>query len=345
MSDELIYSNIDEIIFSTFLLSFTIWRVNKSSKVQLLKAFTGNLRSVSVLCFLSSIICLLAYNLLILFLSTYADIDRRQSEDLGTYFGKYVVTVYQREINLVQVLNVCLYLSKSLTTTTLFLMIGLWVPCAYNFAMGKRLDVNRNDLNYLFFDDKGLRHTPNIESKLSNVSVSTFAVLYSFFRIPLTIFIDFYHFYNEKTTIFYRNFFYSTEIYVVVLLMFVLEIKFYESVKYNDYSFDTPNLLLFLLVLDSSLRYTINILAINITNPFIDYLIEKMLFFTFLSIRILIISMLCPLKSQLFDDDLIKKKEKCNREEYITDIPSPRLETQATIVEFPDTRKDLRIEK
>lgn len=119
---------------------------------------------------------------------------------------------------------------------------------------------------------------------------SSSAKYYSFLRIPVVVFFRVYqNNINVESVLFIRSVFFGLEITVSALLLMLQNTKF-KGVR----------ILIFVLISDSFLNYTVNILSVPLeVNEIIGFLIFKLGFVTQVLENILTLAMICPLTSSL----------------------------------------------
>ncbi|EJW03571.1 hypothetical protein EDEG_02102 [Edhazardia aedis USNM 41457] len=291
---------IDEGIILSLLFVYVFWRLIKNRNFSLIKLFKGNMKSVSVFFLFFSNIFMLAYNVSIIYLTKFYDFDKGVIEKVGYLAGTHIITLYNNTFDIVKILNVCLTMHQILRTSTLFCLIGLWLPSCL-FALKK----NSNSIS-LFNIEKSISKIGSensLHKALGHASIVTFANLYCFLRIPLSIILDFNHSVtSDKTVIFYRSVFYGTETYVLILFFLLLETKFMSLVLRKDdtdlrKSFkpavENVNLLVVLLGLIGFLKYYINVMALPVEmNNLCVHIVSKIVFVTEICVTLLVVHML-----------------------------------------------------
>ncbi|KAM0686595.1 hypothetical protein COBT_002181 [Conglomerata obtusa] len=373
MQDSLIIEYIDECVFLSLIFLYTFWRMFKSENFSLIKLFKGNMRTIGIFFLMFSSIATIIYSGTIVYLSNFYEIDKSYLEKVGHLEGIHLFTLYNRKIDLIQVLNIALSYSHILKMSALFILIGLWLPCAYTFAISNKEMNNQmqteNDLNLLFFSGKeSLTSQKNLAEALSHATIITFSTLYAFLRIPLSGIFDLnYNYMPEKTMIFYRSVFYGSEIYVCVLFFLILETRFLgilQKTTSRNRAEKKPvehvNFLIILLVLDAFMRYYINIINIPIDlNKLTLHVMKKITFITQVTITLLLTSMFCPLSEQIYEkrnESLATEKpfwrpsdrprfnydDEKRGEIVVSEIDNPNQECSNTaIIEFNDYRESV----
>jgi len=257
--------------------------------------FRGKLRSLGSLFALISIffsavcLCLIAY------LSMKLGFNKIDVELLGYLDDSYIVKYKDFRVDLVYILNISLIISKVLRMSAVFLLIGLWGPCAYSaFNNGSR--------NFDIFRTGSSNTRVFITKSIFNTSVVTFAKVYAILRTPILL----YYYYEsnllgEKTAVFIESLFLGSEVYFAVALLIVLRTK--HSFLSEKKSLDSTNLLSLCLLFHGFLTYTINAIVIPFEMTDLHYQIQQSLKFGVrLILDMLLISMFCPIKDQLFDN-------------------------------------------
>ncbi|KAH9410771.1 hypothetical protein HK407_11g16650 [Ordospora pajunii] len=283
----------NEAVFSTLLLVFSIWRSSRST-LPSYNIFKGKLRSLGSLFILTSILFSTVYICTVTYLSTRVDIDKFWVELNGVLDAKYPIKYKSLSVDLVYVLNISLSVSRVLRMSAVFLLIGLWGPCAYSvFNSGERaFDVFRTNMSVV---------GTFVTKSIFNTSVITFSKIYAVLRTPLIL-----YYYsrpkigNEKTAVFMESFLLGSEVYLSVVLLMILKAKHGFLSEYK--SLDSTNLLSFCLMLHGFFTYTVNTVAIPFEMTELCYQIQQSLNFgTRLVLDMLLMSMFCPIRDQLFD--------------------------------------------
>lgn len=281
---------VNEGVFSVLLLGFAFGRTIRSTYPSY-NVFRGKLRSLGALFALASIFFSAVYICLIAYLSTKLELDKASIELAGSLRDNYLVEYRDFKVDLVYVLNISLIISKVLRMSAVFLLIGLWGPCAYSaFNSGNRsFDIFRTG-------SSGTRVF--IAKSIFNTSVVTFAKIYAILRTPILL----YYYYKsglfgEKTAVFFESFFLGSEVYLSVALLIILRTK--HSFLSEHKSLDSTNLLSFCLLFHGFLTYTINTIAIPFEMTDLHYQIQQSLSFGVkLILDILLVSMFCPIREK-----------------------------------------------
>ncbi|EEQ82481.1 hypothetical protein NCER_100795 [Vairimorpha ceranae BRL01] len=287
---------LNEMIFSTLLLLFTVWRYNKTSSTKI-SSYKSRLRSVGSFFITSSIFSTCMCNIIIWYLSGYIKLDKYKFERDGFINQTFNLTYKDVQINLCTLLYVVYMISKILRMSAVFMLIGLWGPCLHSYINTERYDSTY--IRYSIFDSKNLFKT----------SIVTFSKLYSVFRIPVLIFLYFnLKELNPSTTVFFESLFLSAEIYFCLGLFLVLQTKHNFLIGYKGV--DTISLLSMCLGIYGFLNYTINSLTFPfVVSPTSRQVVQSLVFGLRLIIDILIVNMFCPLNGQVFDE-VENRKEK-----------------------------------
>lgn len=331
-----------------------IWRIFKSEHFSIIRLFKGNMRTVGIYFLLLSGLSTIIYNAAIVYLTKYYDIDKGYLEKVGHLEGTHILQIYGRKIDIIMLLNWTLTFMNMFKVTALFILIGLWLPCAYNFATKKSENVfpTESEINLNLYSHNNLREA------ISHASIITFSSLYAFLRIPLVILLDInYNYAPEKTMIFYRSVFYGSELYLTVLFFLILETRFISTLfnkdKENKKTVENVNLLILLLTVDSFIRYYINIIAIPVEiTSFSEHILKKIGFATQATILILLVNFYCPLPLQIYENTESNEKVfwRGNDQPKLTynnvvlgrDMSSPLVNecSNSAVVEFEDYRQD-----
>lgn len=281
-----ILEHVNEAVLSLLLLGYSLARAARSS-LPSYNVFRGKLRALGSLFALGSVLASTTYICLVAYLSTRFSVDRHAIELVGSLKDTYSVALRGVRIDLVYVLNVSLALSKILRMSAVFLLIGLWGPCAYSaFNSGGRA-----------IDVLGL----SLVRSVFNTSVATFAKIYALLRIPALVCYQYQSgLLGEKTAVFFESFFLGSEVYLAVGLLVVLRTK--HSLVSERGSLDSTNLLSMCLLLHGFLAYTVNTVAVPFEVSVLHHqILQSLKFGVRLILDMLVVSMLCPIRSQLFD--------------------------------------------
>ncbi|TBU01145.1 hypothetical protein CWI38_2288p0010 [Hamiltosporidium tvaerminnensis] len=373
--DTAILDFVDDGVFSTIFLVFVLWRIVKSRKFKFSRFFKGNLRSFGIIFLFFSAISKIIYTYIFIYLAKKMIVNKELIDKMGFMKGHSFLYLYNRRFDLVDMFNIGYTLSHVLRISALFLLIGLWLPCAYTFAVKKRKNEIKNlneqkDINLMIFSGNIVSISPkNIADAVSHASIVTFSTLYAFLRVPLSFIVD----YNQKSsfftaTVFYRSVFYGFEIYAAVLFLLILEIKFLSIFRRENSQsradknvVENIHLLLIVLLLHSTLKYTINIIAMPIEMGEITlHVIKKIGNVVELILDVLLITMFCPLPTQIFESTnetsvyekpLWRPSERLEYDKYsvgpiVCEADSPKIDPcERTIVELRDFREEIAQEK
>ncbi|AFM99097.1 hypothetical protein KMI_01g00080 [Encephalitozoon hellem] len=325
-----ILSYTNEAVFSLLLLMFAIWRSTRST-IPSYNIFRGKLRSLGSIFSLTSIffsstcICIIAY------LSTKLEIDKPSIELVGGLNESYPIIYKGIKVDLAYLLNISLIGSRILRMSSVFLLIGLWGPCAYSVFNG-------GDRSFDIFKTSSAGTRTFVARSMFNTSVVTFAKMYAILRVPALL----YYYYSrsrlmgEKTAVFLESFLLGSEVYLSVALLLILRTKHSFLSEYK--SLDSTNLLSFCLMLHGFLTYTINTVAIPFEMTDLHYQIEQSLSFgARLILDMLLISMFCPIRDQLFDNfsDRYEKNLEITRVARLEDS-GPIVQEIESVIEFEE---------
>lgn len=285
-------SYIDESIIVAALLFYTAWRIkNRFSVIKLLKL---RIREFAIFLLFTSVMMSFVYNLSTAFLSNFYDIDKYYLEKIGHLEGVHNVMIFGRMVDIVWILNLSISITAIFKISALYMLISLWLPCAKIFVRNDALFSNDSESNFKNLD----LYT---RKSVSQASIITFATLYAFIRIPLSLTLDLnWNYAPEKTMIFYRSVFYGSEIYLAVLFFLILVTRFLS--QNSKKPVQLVNLFITLLTLDGFIRYYINIINIPVEmNSLTLHIINKVGFLTQISIHLMMINFLCPMEVQIYD--------------------------------------------
>jgi hypothetical protein len=324
-----IYSYVNEAVLTSMVLVFALWRTSRST-LPTYNLFRGKLRSCGTLFAFVSVLCSALYSGLLAFLSTRLPINKSEVELVGRLDETY--RIGYREIDLVGILNVALVLSGVMRMSAVYLLVGLWGPCAYSaFNNSIAFDLFKTGVTNIF-----------ITKSVFNTSIITFAKIYAFLRTPALIYFFFsLKDYSDRRTLFFESFFLGSEVYLAVALLIILRTK--HSFLSEQKTLDSTYLLNLCLIGHGFLTYTLNTIAV----PFEVSAVQGQILKSFglalrLALDILLIAMFCPIKSQLFDHIPDKAKESYE----ITKIsqmnnPEPIVHHIEDIIEF-DGREEAK---
>ncbi|AFN83818.1 hypothetical protein EROM_092040 [Encephalitozoon romaleae SJ-2008] len=215
--------------------------------------------------------------------------------------------------------------------SSVFLLIGLWGPCAYSVFNG-------GDRSFDIFKTSSAGTRTFVAKSMFNTSVVTFSKIYAVLRVPALL----YYYYSrsklmgEKTAIFIESFLLGSEVYLSVALLVILRTKHSFLSEYK--SLDSTNLLSFCLMFHGFLTYTINTVAIPFQMTELHYQIEQSLSFgARLILDMLLISMFCPIRDQLFDNfpDKYEKNHEITRVARLEDS-GPIVQEIESVIEFEE---------
>ncbi|KAM0674787.1 hypothetical protein GVAV_001606 [Gurleya vavrai] len=377
MKDSVVLGYLDETIFFCLIFTYIFWRMTKSDSFSIMKMIKGNMRSTGIFFLLFSCVCFLLYNFLVVFLSNFYEIDKNYIEKIGHLEGIHFAWFFNRKIDLVTIYNISFSLANVFKVSAIFLLIGLWLPCAYSFAISNKEVSNHlqteTELNVLFFSGKeSLQSQKNLAEALSHATIITFSTLYAFFRIPLSILFNLnFEYLPEKKLIFYRSVFYGSELFLCVLFFLILKSRFLGILHKNPIhdraekkSVENVNFLILILMMDALMRYYINIIAMPVElNGLSLHVLRKVSFVVQISIYLLLVSMFCPTSEQIFEKrgeslaaekpfwrprDLPRLEYDCAKENGVTvsEINNPNEEISNTaIIEFNNYREGMINEK
>jgi hypothetical protein len=363
---------IDEAAFVFLIFLFMVWRISKSDNYRFSRIFKANIRCVGIIfLFLSGASSVVYYGVLI-YLSNFFNIDKSHVERLGALMQHFFVEMFDRKIDLVSIMNISLSFSQIFRVSAIFLLIGLWLPCAYSFAIRKKENEDyfrrENDINLLIFSQNDALYThKNLANAISHASIVAFATLYAFIRIPPTLLMDLNKFYtNERMAIFYRSAFYGSELYLCALFFVILKTRFLSNLQNTHQRqrcrdkgmVENLNLLIIILAIDAFVRYYFNIISIPIElNGLIIHILKKVAFITQLSLYILMTTMFCPLPAQIYenrgsvfanekpfwkpsDGEMVRYGN--DHVTLVSEASSPKLDAlKTTVIEFGDDRHDM----
>lgn len=285
---------VNEAVFSLLLLGFVIGRTTRSTFPSY-NVFRGKLRSLGSIFVLTSVLFSTIYTFLILYLGTRLEFDKSSIELLGGLRDSYFVKYNNLKVDLVYILNVSLETSKILRMSAVFLLIGLWGPCAYSAF-------NNGNRSFDIFRTGSSGTKIFIAKSIFNTSVVTFSKIYAILRTPVLVY--YYrksNLFGDKTAVFLESFFLGGEVYLSVAFLIILRTK--HSFLSEHRSLDSTNLLSLCLLLYGFLTYTINTIVVPFEMTDLHYQIQQSLKFGIkLVLDMLLISMFCPIRDQLFDN-------------------------------------------
>lgn len=334
MDDEGVYAEdpvtlecVNEAVFTLLLLGFAVGRSARST-LPSYNVFRGKLRSLGSLFTLTSVLFSAIYICLATYLSTRIDLDKTSVEIVGRLRSSYVVKYRDFKIDLAYILNISLVMSRVLRMSAVFLLIGLWGPCAYSAfnSGGQSLDIVRPG-------SSGIRTF--IAKSMFNTSVVTFSKIYAILRAPAL----FYYYcqqglFEEKTAIFLESFLLGGEVYLAVALLIVLRTK--HSFLSEHKSLDSTNLLSVCLLFHGFLAYTVNTVSVPFeTTDLHHQVLQSLSFGVKVVLDMLLISMFCPVRNQLFDN-VSEKHERCFEVARISQLDSsgPMIQEIESVIDF-----------
>lgn len=328
--DPKVLSYTNEAVFSVLVLTFAVWRSVRST-VPSYNIFRGKLRSLGSLFALASVFFSAAYICIVAYLCTKLEIDKAGVELSGGLKASYPIRYKDVRIDLVYFLNVSLIAARVLRMSSVFLLIGLWGPCAYSVFNGgdRPFDMFRAGV-------PGARTF--VARSMFNTSVVTFAKIYAVLRTPAL----FYYYYaraglaGQKTAVFMESFLLGSEVYLAVALLLVLRTKHSFLSEYK--SLDSTNLLSFCLMFHGFLTYTINTVAVPFEMTELHHQVQESLGLGVrLILDILLISMFCPIRGQLFDNssDRYEKSLEITRIARLEDS-GPVVQEIESVIEFDE---------
>ncbi|KMV65382.1 hypothetical protein M970_092040 [Encephalitozoon cuniculi EcunIII-L] len=327
--DPKILSYTNEAVFSLLLLMFAVWRTTRSIMPSY-NIFKGKLRSLGSLFALASIFFSGVYVCIVAYLSTRLEIDKAMIELVGGLSASHFMRYKAFKIDLVYILNISLVASRVLRMSSVFLLIGLWGPCAYSVFNG-------GDRSFDIFKTSTSGTRTFVAKSMFNTSVVTFSKIYAVLRAPALL----YYYYSrsrlmgEKTAVFIESFFLGSEVYLSVTLLLILRTKHSFLSEYK--SLDSTNLLSFCLMLHGFLTYTINTVAIPFEMTDLHYQIQQSLSLgTRLILDMLLISMFCPIKGQLFDNSSDKYEKSLEITRVARLEEGPIVQEIESVIEFEE---------
>ncbi|ADM12331.2 uncharacterized protein Eint_092050 [Encephalitozoon intestinalis ATCC 50506] len=325
-----ILSYTNEAVFSLLLLVFAVWRSTRSTMPSY-NIFRGKLRSLGSIFALSSIFLSGIYICIVTYLSTKLEIDKANIELVGWLDANYPVRYKDFKADLVYLLNISLIGSRILRMSSVFLLIGLWGPCAYSVFNG-------GDRPFDIFKSSSTGTRTFVAKSMFNTSVVTFSKIYAILRAPALL----YYYYSrsrlmgEKTAVFIESFLLGNEVYLSVALLLILRTKHSFLSEYK--SLDSTNLLSFCLMFHGFLTYTINTVAIPFEMTDLHHQIQQSLSLgARLILDMLLISMFCPIRDQLFDNssDRYEKNFEITRITRLED-EGPIVQEIESVIEFEE---------
>ncbi|KAG0431783.1 hypothetical protein DMUE_5543 [Dictyocoela muelleri] len=256
---------IESIDESIFLIFLLLYVIWRVFKVpaRLISSLKLKKRGITSLLFLSSVVLQIIYNILLSTVGNILEIDRDDLELLGKVNKEMIINYKGINIDLVKLIQISLIFSRLLRTTVLF-----WI-------------VN-------FLDTKNNYFTISRNVRL-------FCNFYGILRIPIVFFFERYVQLNEIYEKFLRSLFFGTEIYIACFLILIGGLKEYKG----------HNLLLLMItvLIDTMIRYTINIIILpfEITS-LIYHILLKALFITMFTMNILIANIVLGKKIKKLKD-------------------------------------------
>lgn len=339
MIDSSYLNLIDDCIFSVPLAAFCLFRIVRNKRSSLL-------RKTGIFFLIVSVASLFAFNSLLLYLGSLMRISRKEIETVGYLDKDYRLSLNDRSINMTLLVNIAYSLQHIFRTSAVFILIGLWLPCATNYMRRRRRqahgaedephggaaaistligsdampdDIGAKYADLFFLEDK-LTH--RLTSTVTHESITTFSVLYAVIRIPFTLFIDFYHQDRQKASIFFRAIFYGFENYLAVFFLVVLQIKFFSSIdvgketrrgpqgRESGRSTENINILVLTILTSTFLKYTIQVLSVPFSiNNTSFYVLSKVESVSTVVMYLLLVTLFCPLSGQITESDRKKGKD------------------------------------
>jgi hypothetical protein len=305
-------SNINDCVFSAFIFLFIFRRSYKSSTPSL-NFIKGKLKSMGSWLLKLSVTFSLAFCLLMAFLSTKFDIQRGIVQITRSLDESYIVNYKQYSFDLVYIMLISLKLSELLLTSSIFILISLWIPYA-NSA----------------YNNSSETYSP---TKLHS-SIASFSKIYAIFRIPILIYLDqFSSLVSVKTSTFVIDLLFAIEFLAASFFLIIMNSKF--SDLESSRSLETSSLLSLILFFYGIVKYAVNLVdfpfALTDTHK---HIICSVQFVLNLTIYILAICMICPLKKPFYTEEDQKRKvknlEKMSGETNISLVES--------IIEFDESR-------
>lgn len=292
-------NHVDEGILSFLLCSFCIYRIimNKNGSF---------LRKTGISFFMLSVCSLCIYMFLLIFLGTQMAVSRQEIETIGYLDGEYLYKIGNKMVNIVQLVNVSYSLQHIFRTSAIYMLIGLWMPCVSAYALKRRSKL-KDHFSLLFLEENRKHQMKKFRRTITHESIITLSIIYGFVRIPFAFFIDFYHQDKARASVFFRSIFYGFENYLCAFFLLILQIKFFSTTEFDgedSRSTENLNILVFALLTNTFLKYTLHILSVPFSiSDMSDYVLQKCECISLIIVYLVMSTLLCPLGTQVLENE------------------------------------------
>lgn len=219
----------------------------------------GRKRGIAAFFFVCSVLLQSIYSILLATVGNFLDIDRDDLELLGKVEKTMMVSYLGYDIDLVKFMQLSLIFSRLLRTSVLFWLVN------FLDAKSKYFTISRN--------------------------VRLFCNFYGILRIPMVFFFERYVELNELSEKFVRSLFFGSEIYFACFLILIGGLR--------EYKGHNLVVMMFVVLADTIIRYTMNILVLPFEMTSIMYhVLLKVLFVSMFTINILIANIVLARKQK-----------------------------------------------
>lgn len=297
---DMLFDYIHTSLITTLYIVFALWWIIKIASIR--NAPRKGLRIVANLLYFVSAFSLFICDWLVIFIATQMELNKNTVEKLGYLDG--VLIISSKEINLVEIFNLLLFVGQILKISTIYLLTASWVP--FPFLKSKsQLDTDtKNQLLH----------------RLSEASIVSFTKYYAIFRIPVFVFLRMYqHLFDNDTILFLRSVIFGCEIMLCALFLVILKTK-YQSILNHEHdgikgSYGGINILILVLILDSFFNHILHTLSIPLVlSELIAFIIEKLGFLSQLLCNIVLLTLLCPQKKE---EPSVSEKQRLHKVDII----------------------------
>lgn len=271
---------INSSLISTLFVFFSFWWITKIASIKNIPRKT--IRIIAILFYFTSAISMFICDWLLIYIATQMELNKNTVEKLGYLEGTLIIAY--KQINLVEIYNVLLFIGQILKISTVFLLTASWVPFPFRKS-GTQIDKDNKK---------------EILSKLSEASLISFTKYYAFFRLPVFIFFRTYqHLFDNDTILFLRSVIFGSEMALCALFLVILKTKYQgilshetEDLKGN---YGGINILIMVLIFDSFFNHILHTLSIPLVfNELTAFIIEKLGFLSEMLCNITLLTLLCP---------------------------------------------------
>lgn len=252
----------------------------------------GRLRSISMWMAIASIIGYLSFLSISTFLSTKTEIERSTVELTRMFDFKYFISYRNYSIDLSALMINSIKVSTTCLVSSIFILVSL---CEYESRSTSR----------------------EIDFKSSIASLSK---IWGIFRIPLILYLETMSpFINEKASVFARELGTTVEMFLAAFFLMIIKSR-HSTLFDSKRSLENINLLSVTILTYSILKHAINLVdfPVILTETHLQ-IISSINLGLLISLYLLMVTMLCPIKKSLLESDdgikLYKRNElveECN---------------------------------